>query len=80
MLRNWAEKYAPIHQVAHWDDRQQKRTGNYDRALEDAATEAERLLADAGNKLGPALLEFYPAVVWEDQDECLDVRPEDIPL
>ena len=46
----------------------------------DAATEAERLLADAGNKLGSALLEFYPAVVWEDQDECLDVRPEDIPL
>jgi hypothetical protein len=80
MFRNWAEKYAPVHQVAHWDDRQQKRAGNYDKALEDSATEAERLLAAAGNKLAPALLEFYPGVVWEDQDECLDVRPEDIPL
>ncbi|NBV22638.1 MAG: hypothetical protein EBS05_12075 [Proteobacteria bacterium] len=80
LLRNWAETYAPIHAVAHWDDRQQKRAGNYDRALEDAATEAERLLAAAGNKLAPALLEFYPAVIWEDQDECLDVRPEDIPV
>ncbi|MBM3871514.1 MAG: hypothetical protein FJ392_11205 [Verrucomicrobia bacterium] len=80
LLRNWAEKYGPVHQVAHWDDRQQKRAGNYDRALEDAASEAERLLAAAGNKLAPALLEFYPAVLWEDQDECLDVRPEDIAL
>ncbi len=80
MFRNWADKYLPIHQVAHWDDRQQKRSGDYDKALEDAATEAERLLAAAGNKLAPALLEFYPAVLWEDQDECLDVRPEDIPL
>ncbi len=80
MLRNWAEKYATFHQVAHWDDRQQKRSANYERALEDAAFEAEKLLAAAGNKIGPALLEFYPAVLWEDQDECLDVRPEDIPL
>lgn len=80
MFRNWAEKYHPVHQVAHWDDRQQKRSGDYEKALEDAATEAERLLATAGNKLAPALLEFYPAVLWEDQDECLDVRPEDIPL
>lgn len=80
MFRNWAEKYAPIHQVAHWDDRQQKRSANYERTLEDAASEAEQLLAAAGNKLAPALLEFYPAVIWEDQDECLDVRPDDVSL
>ena len=78
MCRNWAEKYAPVHQVAHWDERQQKRSPNYDGALEDAAIEAERLLALAGNKLAPALLEFYPAIVWEDEDECLDVWPEDV--
>ena len=41
---------------------------------------SDLLLAAAGNKLAPALLEFYPTVLWEDQDECLDVRPEDIPL
>ena len=23
-------------------------------------------------------MEFFPAVIWEDQDECLQVRPEDI--
>jgi hypothetical protein len=28
----------------------------------------------------PPLLEFYPAVIWEDQDECLEVRPEDVVL
>jgi hypothetical protein len=31
-----------------------------------------------GSKLVPQLMEHYPAVIWEDQDECLDVRPEDI--
>jgi len=25
-------------------------------------------------------LEAYPAIVWEDQDECLEVRPEDVEL
>jgi hypothetical protein len=28
----------------------------------------------------PPLLETYPAVIWEDQDECLEVRPEDVVL
>ena len=28
----------------------------------------------------PPLLEVYPAVIWEDQDECLEVRPEDVVL
>ena len=28
----------------------------------------------------PKLLEHYPAIVWEDQDECLEVRPEDVEL
>jgi hypothetical protein len=77
-LENWAAQYGPIHAVAHWDDRQRKGAGNYDRAYEQAAKEAEALLARAGHQLAPRLLEFYPAVVWEDQDECLEVRPEDI--
>ena len=33
-----------------------------------------------GAQIAPKFLDFYPAVVWEDQDECLEVRPEDIPL
>jgi hypothetical protein len=77
-LDHWALQYAPIHAVAHWDDRQRKSAGNYDRAFEQAAREAEALLIRAGSQLAPRLLEFYPAIVWEDQDECLEVRPEDI--
>ena len=76
----WAEQYSPVHAVAHWDDRQRKSAGDYDRAYENAAKEAEALLARAGSDLAPKLLEFYPAVVWEDQDECLEVRPEDVSL
>ncbi|HEY9172967.1 MAG TPA: hypothetical protein VI136_11835, partial [Verrucomicrobiae bacterium] len=79
-LEGWAAKYAPVHAVAHWDDRQRKSAGNYDRAYDNAAKEAERLLAQAGTQLAPRLLDFYPAAVWEDQDECLDVRPEDVAL
>jgi len=74
----WAAAYAPVHAVAHWDDAQRKSAGDYDRAFERAAKDAERLLAQAGGPLARALLEFYPAVVWEDQDECLEVRPEDV--
>ena len=75
-LETWATQYEPVHAVAHWDDRQRK-GANYDRAYEGAAQSAERLLAEAGRQLAPKLLEFYPAIVWEDQDECLEVRPED---
>ena len=77
-LDNWAQQYSPIHAVAHWDDRQRKSGGNYDRAFEQAAKEAEALLSRAGHQFAPRMLEFYPAVIWEDQDECLEVRPEDI--
>ena len=79
-LEEWAAQYGPVHAVAHWDDRQRKSSGDYDRAYEKAAEEAERLLARAGNIIAPKLLETYAAVVWEDQDECLEVRPEDVGL
>ena len=52
----------------------------YDRAYENAAEEAERLLARAGQELAPKLLNIYPAIIWEDQDECLEVRPEDVAI
>src|SRR5437763_800575 len=64
-LGKWSDAYQPVHAVAHWDDRQRKGAGDYERALEDAAKQAERLLAQAGNDLVVKLLEFYPAVVWE---------------
>jgi hypothetical protein len=37
-------------------------------------------LARAGRELAPQLLNFHPAIIWEDQDECLEVRPEDVPV
>ena len=79
-LGAWAGQYAPVHEVAHWDDARRKSSGNYDRAFERAAEEAERLLAEAGRAIAPKLLDVYPALVWEDQDECLEVRPEDVKL
>lgn len=79
-LEAWAARYEPVHAVAHWDDRQRKNAGNYDRAYEDAASEAEKLLAQIPTQLAPKLLNFFPTLVWEDHDECLDIRPEDIPI
>src|SRR5438874_3017640 len=42
-LEAWASDYEPVHAVAHWDDRQRKSARDYERALENAAEEAERL-------------------------------------
>ena len=77
-LEAWAQQYEPVHAVAHWDDRQRKRSVNYDAAYEGAAEQAEQLLAFSGRQLAPKLLDSYAAVIWEDQDECLEVRPEDV--
>jgi hypothetical protein len=77
-LKAWARKYEKIHDIAHWDDAKKASVPDYQQVFEDAAQQAELLLVMAANDLGPLLLEDHPAVVWEDQDECLDVRPEDI--
>ncbi|MSU20114.1 MAG: hypothetical protein EXS30_01815 [Pedosphaera sp.] len=79
-IKDWSNEYAPIHAVAHWDDRQRKAVGDYDQAFENAAKEAERLLSFVGGQILPKLLDHFPVVIWEDQDECLEVRPEDIAL
>ena len=79
-IQTWSNDYAAAHAVAHWDDRQRKAARDYERAYEDAAATSEKLLREAGRELMPKLAEFYPAVAWEDQDECLGVRPEDIEL
>jgi hypothetical protein len=79
-LEDWAQGYEPVHAVAHWDDRQRRRAGNFDSAFENAAQQAEKFLARAGRDLAPRLLNHYAAAIWEDQDECLEVRPEDVTL
>ena len=78
-MKTWVDEYAPIHAVAHWDDRQRKSVPDYDRAFGKPAKEAERLLGFAGRE--PAeVSRSFPVIVWEDQDECLEVRPEDVAL
>ena len=77
-IKSWAEDYAPVHAVAHWEDRQRKTASDYERACETAAKQAENMLARAGRDLAPKFLDLYPTMVWEDLDECLEVRPEDI--
>lgn len=79
-LAGWAEKYSTTHSVAHWDDGRRKAHENFDKAFENAAIESERLLSHLGLVLAPPLVEIYPTIIWEDQDECLLVRPEDIIL
>jgi len=77
-IREWAAEYAPVHEVAHWEDRRRRDVSDYNQAYEDAALSAEKLLSNAARALIPRFLEHYPAIIWEDQDECLEVRPEDI--
>jgi hypothetical protein len=77
-VRRWAEEYAAVHAVAHWDEQQQRQSTNYEQSLDQAAESAERLLAQLGSTIAPQFLEHYCAIVWEDQDECLEIRPEDI--
>jgi len=79
-IKSWAEDYAPVHAVAHWEDRKRKTVSDYERSCETAAQKAEKMLAFAGKELAPKFLDDYPTIVWEDQDECLEVRPEDIEL
>ena len=57
-LEAWALQYDPVHAVAHWDDRQRKRGGNYDAAYEAAALQAEKLLAQRGPRAGAEIVEL----------------------
>ena len=78
-FRKWAAAYAPVHEIAHWDDAKRKRPG-YQKQFDDAGYQAEELLAELAGGIASKLLELYATVLWEDHDECLDVRPEDIRL
>ena len=79
-IRAWSDEYKPVHAVAHWEDNQRGSEDQYDQAFERAARDAERILKSAATDILPDLLETYPAVVWEDQDECLEVSPENIEI
>jgi len=80
LVAPWADRYEPVHAVAHWEEEQREQAEDYEEDCENAAQVAEKLLAEAGRRLAPRFLEHYPAIIWEDQDECLEVRPEDVSL
>jgi hypothetical protein len=77
-LKSWAREYAEIHRIAHLEGKEREALGNFDDALDEAAERAVLSLRNAAADLFPKLLELYSAVVWEDHDECLEVRPEDL--
>jgi hypothetical protein len=77
-IEAWAEDYADVHAVAHYDENQMRAAVNYDDVFEKAATNAEDFLRSAALEILPELLDVYPAIIWEDQDECLEVEPKDI--
>ena len=79
-FNTWSTCYDKAHSIAHLEEDGEKLPPDYDKLFELAAQSAEKLLAQAGTQLAPALLENYPAVAWEDQDECLEVRPEDVDI
>ncbi|MBM3847360.1 MAG: hypothetical protein FJ405_13895 [Verrucomicrobia bacterium] len=74
----WARTYDAVHEVAHWDASQQAHHASYDEEFEKAARRAERLLGEARSSILPSFLDHYPAIIWEDHDECLEVRADDI--
>lgn len=78
LIVQWSQTYAPVHHVAHWDEAQRRRVANYEDELDRAFEVARDLLLQLHQDILPQLLLLYPAVVWEDHDECLDVRPEDL--
>jgi hypothetical protein len=53
-------------------------SGQLRRNVRKAATDAEKYLRTAALELLPQFLDYYPAILWEDQDECLEVEPKDI--
>jgi hypothetical protein len=74
----WARDYAQLHAVAHYEEEQMRAMDDYEEALEQAATSAEMALRTLAIEILPAFLDYYPALIWEDQDECLEVEPADI--
>ncbi len=75
----WARQYAEVHDVAHWDERQRAATGDYEEVYNRAAQQGTEMWVELVDNILPTLVpEIFPAVIWEDQDECLDIRPEDL--
>jgi hypothetical protein len=75
-IRSWAERYQEAHSVAHREEKEQG--SNYSQEFSTAKTTVQRLFREAQEKFFSSLQEDFSILVWEDQDECLQVMPEDI--
>lgn len=80
ILKAWAEEYNKLHHVAHRNLEHTKLDDNYELSTENARLQASALLGELGKNIAPELLKYYPLIIWEDQDECLGINPEDIAL
>lgn len=79
VVRGWAQQYEELHEVAHWDERRREASGNYEEVFNRAAQRGAEMWVDLVEHILPTLVpEVFPAVIWEDHDECLDIRPEDL--
>lgn len=77
-IQHWGKVYETSHHVAHWNEEERRKHGDYDKMLDRACDEAVPLLARLGYELSPRLVGQWPVVIWEDADHCLDIIPEDI--
>ncbi|MEO0453439.1 MAG: hypothetical protein AAFY98_04805 [Verrucomicrobiota bacterium] len=80
LLTQWARQYADVHEVAHWEDEEKAQVDDYEEAFEQAADFAGTLLESLPETILPGLLDLFPVIIWEDHDECLDVRPEELEI
>ena len=78
LCREWGESYGKHHEVAHWTEQKRADAIDYDSIIKNSASACAALLKQARITIFPLLVEEYPTLLWEDQDECLNVRPEDI--
>ncbi|MFQ3670704.1 MAG: hypothetical protein SNJ84_04525 [Verrucomicrobiia bacterium] len=78
-VRSWAEQYGELHEVAHWDERQRAASGDYEEVFNRAAQRGTEMWIELVEQVLPMLVpEVFPTMIWEDHDECLDIRPEDM--
>jgi len=78
VLSKWLEEYEVVHEVAHWSEDERANLHGYEDKLKESTDRARSLLRELRYIILPGFLEVYPAVVWQDSDECLDIGPEQI--
>lgn len=78
ILKDWDDAYSEIHHTAHWDEDMRSLQKDYEKVLLNAKEKAKGLLYKFGREIAPRFLDHYPLIIWEDQDECLGITPEDL--